>query len=92
LLHGVMTNAQASPFPLPPWQMAELRIVGGLAARKEGREGDLSSLAAANASAMQTYPQPALRNYLDSQIGNAANRPQVAGRAKAPSRHASLTL
>ena len=74
VMQSAMTNASAAPFPLPDWQMAELRIVDGLALRRAGRESDLSAIVAANATALDTYPQAAMRSYLESRIKNRSGR------------------
>jgi hypothetical protein len=65
----------AAPFPLRAWQIAELRIIDGLVLRRDGRESDLAGIAAANAAALETYPEPATRGYLKSQIRSALARP-----------------
>jgi eukaryotic-like serine/threonine-protein kinase len=78
VMQSAMTSVAAAPFPLPPWQMAELQIVNALALRRTGRESDLSSIVAANAGALGTYPQAAMRSYLKSRIkGGSARREGV---------------
>ena len=84
LMQSATTSAAAAPFPLPPWQMAELRIVEGLALRRAGRESNLSGVVAANDAALETYPQAAVRSYLKSRVRSA---PSLPGAAKPPSLH-----
>ncbi len=93
LMQILMTNAEASPFPLPAWQTAELRIVNALALQRAGRASNLSGTVAANAVDLETYPQAATRNYLKSTVRNALARsegdkpspPHAVGRIQASS-------
>jgi hypothetical protein len=65
-MESAKASAAATPFPLPDWQTAELRIVESLALRRAGQESDPSAAAAANSAALQTYPLAAMRSYLKS--------------------------
>lgn len=70
VMQSAMTNAARAPFPLPDWQMAELRVVDSLALHRAGLDSDLSGIVAANSAALDTYPQGAMRSYLKSRIKN----------------------
>ena len=74
MMHSATTSAASAPFPLPPWQMAELQIVNALTLRRTGRGSDLSAIVAANAAALKTYPQDAMRSYLKSRIRSGSAR------------------
>ncbi len=74
LMQTLKANAEASPFPLPAWQTAEVRIVNALALQRAGRASNLSGTVAANAVDLETYPQAAMRNYLKSTVRNALAR------------------
>jgi serine/threonine protein kinase/Tfp pilus assembly protein PilF len=68
LLDQAIANADAAPFPLLPWRLAELRVVEGLAMLAAGRESEGFDLISANTAALQGYNQLSVRNYLNSQI------------------------
>ncbi len=70
VMQSATASAAKAPFPLPEWQMAELRIVDGLALRRAGEMGDPSGIVAANNAALDTYPQVAMRSYLKSRTKN----------------------
>jgi hypothetical protein len=74
VMQSATTNAAGAPFPLPGWQMAELRIVDSLALRRAGLESDLSGIVAANSAALEAYPQEAMRSYLKNRIKNGFAR------------------
>ena len=74
LLQIATANAAAAKFPLPPWQLAELQIVNGVALRRAARESDLSGIVAANSAALETYPEPATRNWLKTLAKRALGR------------------
>ena len=74
VMQSATTSAASAPFSLPPWQMAELHIVNALALRRTGRGSDLSAVVAANAAALETYPQDAMRRYLKSRIKSGSAR------------------
>ncbi len=76
LMQTLMTNAEASPFTLPAWQTAEMRMVNALALQRAGRASNLSGTLAANAVDLETYPQAAMRNYLKGTVRNALARPE----------------
>ncbi len=78
LMQVAMAAAAAAPFPLPAWQMTELRVVDGLALRRDGRESDLSGIVPANAGALEAYPEPAMRSYLKSRIKRTPSPPGAA--------------
>jgi tetratricopeptide (TPR) repeat protein len=75
VMQSATANAAAAPFPLPGWQMAELRIVDALALREAGRESDPAGTIGANGAALESYPQAAVKNYLKERIGKADTRP-----------------
>jgi tetratricopeptide (TPR) repeat protein len=69
-MQSATASAAVAPFPLPEWQMVELRIVDGLALHRAGETADLSGIVAANSAALDTYPQAAMRSYLKSRVKN----------------------
>jgi serine/threonine-protein kinase len=87
LLQSATRNAAITPFPLPPWQIAELRIVYGLAVHRADRRNDLSGIAAANRGELETYPEPAMRSYLKTQIKSALGKPEQTGQHVKDARH-----
>jgi serine/threonine-protein kinase len=70
VMQSATASAAVAPFPLPEWQMAELRIVDGLVLLRAGQAGDLSGIIATNSAALDTYPQAAMRSYLKSRVKN----------------------
>ncbi len=74
VMQSATASAAGAPFPLPDWQMAELRIVDSLALRRAGLDSDLSGIVAANSAALEAYPQEAMRSYLKSRIKNGFAR------------------
>ena len=71
LLRTAIRNADAAPFPLPGWRIAELRILEGLALRFTGHQTE--ALIAANTATLAGYNQAAMRRYLSDQINSAAH-------------------
>jgi len=76
ILRLAVANAEAAPFPIPGWRMAELRIMYGLALRETGHDSEGSALIAANTSAIQSYNQPALKRYLHDLISSLRHSPK----------------
>jgi len=64
LMKPAVAAAEAAPFPLPAWRMAELQVVYGLALRGSGREREAAVLIAGNRGKLQGYNLPAVKTYL----------------------------
>ena len=65
LMKPLLTAAQAAPFPLPAWRMAELQIVYALALRGIGNDKEAADLVDKNTVQFQEYNLAALRTYLN---------------------------
>jgi hypothetical protein len=59
-----LAAAQAAPFPLPSWRMAELQVVYGLALRGTGRQKEATALIDQNSAKLKDYSLAALKTYL----------------------------
>ena len=64
IAESALTAAQAAPFALTSWRIAELKAVKGLALAAVGRGPEAAGLLTGTVAALQSYNQPDVKQYL----------------------------
>ena len=80
MAESALRAAQAAPYPMPQWRTAELNTVKALALAAGGRTAEAAALAAANEPGLESYNQPAVRQYLLARSREIAKASPAQGR------------